>query len=576
MPQLKHRSVSLFTAAALSLGLLFPTPGLAQRSAVATQTKTIAVAALSGYDNLLKDVGYVGGLIGMPKSDQMVEGMLKMFTQGEGLVGVDKTRPWGIVLRTSGMDFSPIVCLPVTDLDALLALGPKAGVMVEDMGDGVMSLAMQDQTLFVKSQGDWAFAAQSAALLEDLPEDPAELLNSLVKNYDLGIRLMAQNIPDMYKQMAVAQLEQGLQAGLEQNPDETDQQFAARQEMAQSQVDSIKQMIEGLNEAVIGLAINPPGGGAVLDVMTDAVPGSKFADQMAMYTPSPSRFSGFLDKSAAMSIASAYQIPAEVLPRVTADFQQQMNSARSMMSEAIEQEENLPNDEVKETIQSALDDLFSSIEAMVASGKVDMVGHVHMRLGAFSVLAAMDTPEPQRIDAALKKLAALAEDDPNFPGIVWGAETVDGVTMHTFSAPVTEQEAQGVVGDTLHIAVGIGPDAVYFSLGPDHVAALQKALAASAANPSIKVKPMQLTIALEQLMDFSARVAEAQGEDATVPMMMAAMLGGSDQNHVHLTAQGVPNGLKYQLKIEEGVLKALGAAAAQAQAQAQQGGQFPQ
>ncbi|TWT30239.1 hypothetical protein KOR34_47970 [Posidoniimonas corsicana] len=519
--------------------------------------QTVAVVAVSSYQKVLDDVGYIGGLVGQPQAATMVEAMISMFTENKGLVGLDRDRPWCLLVQSSGQDFSPLVCLPVSDLDGLLALGGNAGVLVEEMGDDVKSLSMQGQTYFVKGNGQWAYAAQRADQLASLPADPTDSVDGLIDNYDIGVRLMAQNVPPMFKQLALDQLRQGMQEGLERKPDESNAEFEARQKVAQANIENIEQFIKDLDEAVVGIAINPDGGGLTLDFRGSAVAGTSLADQFSMYKEGgATKLSGFLQDDASVSVASAYTIPADVVPKIQAEYQRQMATSRAALEQLLD-EADLPNEEVRDTFKSALEDVMACAEAMVASGEVDMVGNMQLKMGGASAIGGFRTTAPEKIESALKKVAALAEGDPNFPGINWNAETHEGVTLHTMSIPVGAPEAQDVFGKTLAIAVGIGPDAAYFSLGPDGVGALKAAITASGSG-SAEVKPMQMDIALAQVMDFAAATAEASGEDAAVPQMIAQMLGQSDQSHIHVTVDGEANGLLYRVKVEEGVLQALG------------------
>ena len=74
--------------------------------------KTVAAVACTNYDNLINDVTFIGSLIGQPNIAQSMEGSIAAITEGKGLAGVDKTKPWGLILQTDGMQFLPVVCLP--------------------------------------------------------------------------------------------------------------------------------------------------------------------------------------------------------------------------------------------------------------------------------------------------------------------------------------------------------------------------------------------------------------------------------------------------------------------------------
>ncbi len=83
-------------------------------------SKPVIVISLSGYGKVLEDVGFVGRLAQQPGLQQQVEAMVTLFTQGQGLNGLDKKRPWGVVLNSVNGDFQPMGFLPVTDMKALL------------------------------------------------------------------------------------------------------------------------------------------------------------------------------------------------------------------------------------------------------------------------------------------------------------------------------------------------------------------------------------------------------------------------------------------------------------------------
>ncbi|MEO0530759.1 MAG: hypothetical protein AAF266_09330, partial [Planctomycetota bacterium] len=226
--------VSLILAAASAFACLAPTTALAQAVAtpeaetdqeVGSGLQTVAVAALAGYNPLLEDVDFIGELGGRPATADMVEGMLAFFTGGRGLEGLDKSRPLGVVLQTDGASFTPLACLPVADLTPMLELAENFGFEPIDAGNGVYELELPEQVIYFQQVGEWTFVAQNAAALDQAPADPGQMLKKLVEQYDLGITLMAQNVPDMYRQIALEQLRQGMEDSLQQEEDESDEDY---------------------------------------------------------------------------------------------------------------------------------------------------------------------------------------------------------------------------------------------------------------------------------------------------------------------------------------------------------------
>jgi hypothetical protein len=126
----------------------------------------------------------------------------------------------------------------------------------------------------------------------------------------------------------------------------------------------------------------------------------------------------------------------------------------------------------------------------------------------------------------------------------------------------------------LDITVGIGPDAVYVALGKDNVAAVSKAIDASAADRSKTVPPFALSLSVGQLAAVAAAADDTEGREKAVLQAIADKLNSEakGRDHFHATGQVIPNGLRYRFEAEEGVLKAIGTAAMmKAQARQAQG-----
>ena len=107
------KDVAGVTMTTVTLAIATMVSGLAAcaQDASAQEMKPLLVVSLSGYDELIKDVNFLGELAGKPGLQETFEETLNMVTQGQGLAGLDKTRPWGVVVQTGGGNFpSPRFC----------------------------------------------------------------------------------------------------------------------------------------------------------------------------------------------------------------------------------------------------------------------------------------------------------------------------------------------------------------------------------------------------------------------------------------------------------------------------------
>ncbi len=539
--------------------------------------QTIAVVGLSGYDAVIKDIGYLGALAGRPEGAQMIEGMISFFTQGKGLQGVDKSKPWGVVVQSDGMSVTPTICLPITDLDAILQIGAGFGLQTGDAGGGVLELSIPSSPapLFAKQVGAWVFVSQTAESLDNAPADPSELLADLVSDYDLGARILAQNVPEMFKQLAIDGLRQGMKEGLVQGPDESDKQFAAREEMSEMQVEQLLAVIEQTDQVTLGIAVNEGGEkGLAIDFSMTALPESDLIGQLQMYQAAPSDYAGFAREDAAIFFLQSTLTPPDQIEAIIAQSKPQLDAAKNQIEQAIASADEVPNEEAREVLKSALDSAWESLEATIATGRTDMGGSLTLQQGEIGAMIGGAFAKPEKIEEALRKLEALAADEPDFPGVEWNASSHAGVAFHTMTIPITEPQAAAVLGDTIEVAIGIGEGMMCIGAGPSAVDMLSQAIDDSASSRGKEVPPFEMVLSLKQFMSFASLVAPP-GE-ASVAMMATMFEDLSDEeSQVSITLASIEDGVRYRIKAEEGVLQAIGTMANLAAQQAGAGGAPP-
>lgn len=576
-----RRWCSFLVVTAAALGVLCVQPALAQAAAgempapaaAAGEMKTVAVLGVASYDELAGDVGFLGSLVGQPQASQMVEGGIALFTQGRGLASIDRAMPWGVIMQTDGMRFMPVACLPVTKVDDLLQVAENYGAQVQDAAEGVKEVSLPNgQSLFVTSQGKWAFLAQSAESLAHLPADPQKTLADLVADYDVALQFSIQNIPEHYRQMALAGLQAGLQRAL-QNQSGTDEQRELQRKIAEIKQKQLVTMIQELDSLTIGWAVDAEQQNTYLDVAYTFVPDSEMAKQIASYGQSKTNFAGFYQPNAAFTGTVVSKGNAEMMQADIEQFKAFMAGIRGQFSDAIDRHTDFSEDK-RAAQKEAMNDLLDAAQATIEGGELDGSAAVQLSPGASTVVVAMLVQQPEKVEQALRKLAETSKDDPDFPGVTWNASSHAGVNFHVIRVPVPgdEEPLRKLFGDETEWAVGIGPKAVYFAMGNDWQSAMNQAIDASAADPDKAVPPFELSLSLGQIMKTAAVVGKES--DRAKAQMVADMLQDQAQgrDHVRIVGKYIPNGVQSRIEVEEGVLRAIGAVAAQAQQAAQQQG----
>jgi hypothetical protein len=581
-----RRLVALATLASLT-PVVFGSAAFAQKTVdapaveapAAGETKTIAVAALTSYNQLLEEIRFLGALGGNENAGDWVEGMIAFFTGGRGLEGLDKDCPIGVVLQTDGASFAPIGCLPVADLTPVLELAENFGFEPVDSGNGVYELELPDQTVYFQQVGAWTFVAQTPEALAQAPADPSKDLTKLVEKYDLGVTLYSQNLPEMYRQIAMEQLRQGMEEGLVKEENETEEEFEARRELAETQIAQLSDLIDGLDVVTVGWSVDAEKKHTFLDAELTAIEGTDLALAMTTYDNATSGVTGFHRPQAAASVLTSGVTPPELLEKQKAQNEAAIEMVRSQIDKALQEqieEGKIPDDPaVQDAIKGATADLVDVYADMVRNGRIEIGGSLDLSGEGYDAIAAAYVPDPAKVEAAFKKLADAAAKEPKFPGVEWGYATHAGVTLHGMTVPVPEEPAQGrqALGETVRVIMGVGNERVYFAMGPRGEESLKKAIDESAAKAGQPISPPgELIISVGQLLTASEKVSPPN-----VAPMIGMILSGMEDvppgtDRVVISTESIDKGMRIRYLFEHGVLKAIGQAAATAAAMQQQGG----
>jgi hypothetical protein len=576
----RNRKLSwLVVAVAVALGITSTLPTVAMAApqaesegpAAGGQLKTIAVVASTRFEKLISDISFLGSLAGKPEVGQMIEGGLALFTQGKGVNALDKTQPWGVIVQSDGAKFLPVACLPVPKVDDLFDIAKAYGAEVKDADDGAREVVLPNQrSIFVKPNNGLCFISLSASALARLPENAQALLGKAVGEYDLGGAISVKNIPEQHRQFAIQAMQAGLQQGMKQRPGQSDEEYAEQQKIAEAQLEQVARFINELDAVKFGWAIDAQQHRTYMDFTYQFQPGSKMAQQIAAYGQPQTSFAGFYQPDAAATVTFVTKADPKLIAEDLAQFESAMRTMREQLNRTIDEKAKINDEEARAALKAAASDWFDAFEATIKAGQMD--GGATLQLGPESLtfVAGAHVEEPAKLESGLKKLEAAAKKSPQFPGIKWNAANHAGVTFHTMAIPVPDHERapRQLLGEEANVAIGLGPKAVYLAVGRDNLNAINKAIDASAADAGKAVPPFELALSLAPILETAAAQAE-NNDKKEIIQAVADMLKNQAQGRDHIRAVGqvIPNGLKYRFEAEEGVLRALGTAAAEAQRQ---------
>ncbi len=555
---MKKTLLSTLSVAALLLG--------ASTASAQQESKPLVVVSFAGYDEFKSDLTYLGKLGGNPQIADGLEGLLGIFTGGQGLAGIDKARPWGAAVTTDGFQFSTLAFLPVTDLDQLLG---TLGMFVEpkDAGDGIKEIQVGENPLYVKGQGSWAFLARDTLTLGTLPDDPGKFLQGLDKDYDLAVRAYMSNVPDVFKQMGIDQLKIGVEQGLQPEEDETDEEFQTRVTVTKQQVDAMITMINDLNEFTVGWSIDQTNGQTYLDFGATALPDTKTAAKFAQLSGLTSNFAGFLRDDSMFTMHMTQTIAQDDIDQLLTT----LKAFESQVDKEVEKSEDFDSDEEKAMAKDMITKLLGVTRKTIQAGKLDG-GMAIVGDKTFTIVGGGFAAETATITELLTTAVKWGEMKNEVKDARLNEETADGVTYHSF-LPAEEPEEDDIefFGEQPRITVGIGESAVYFAIGSNGIPAIKEAIATSAARQSEEVSPLNISIALAPIV----RIAAKDDPDNANLQMIASQLKDTGKDHIRVLYKLIPNGAITRILAEEDVLTLFGKAASMGAAAAGGGGGFP-
>jgi hypothetical protein len=344
----------------------------------------------------------------------------------------------------------------------------------------------------------------------------------------------------------------GMQFSLQQpNPGEDPQAFELRKQLVQQQLNQMETLFKDLESFTVGAKIDGVAKTANLDIAVSVAQGSEMGKQLAQMGEMKTDHAGFLASDAAVNFAVA----GMANPNEIGQFNALIKSLSERAKSEIDQDNSFPDATTRDTAKSIIDDLVSVATKTIAAGKIDFGGTVFLAPQSATIVAGGTVADGATMESALKKFVSMARGE--LPEVKLNAGKLDGITLHTMSIPIPDADAQKVFGDAAELIVGIGPNSVHVAFGRNASDTLKKIVNQSKATPGKTVPPFQLSVSLGSILKFANSI-EPNPQVANVVQSLSAAPG---KDHVSIVAQAEKNSILYRIKAEEGVLRAIGAAA---------------
>jgi hypothetical protein len=534
----------------LVLGVVAP---IAAQDAASTGQKPLVTLSFGGYDQLMGTIQKACALAGKPELAKGLEAPLILFTQGRGLAGLDKARPWGVVVYgTPSGQFPVQAFVPVTDLKQLLSLVPK---LPPPDAAGVYELpGARGQTFYAAQKGQWAFIVDNKDALGSVPADPSPLLGDLGRKYLLAVRGSVKNLPDAVREKFLVQAKAILSLTQMRRPGESAEQAAIRTNMFNQALENINTLAKELDAAVLGLGMDPSTGAVYLDCEVTAQPGTRTAQRFAATKEAKTNFAGFQIPAAAVTCLSAGTLDDTAVAQLKSTF----SKIRTMALKDLAGNDDLTDEQkqvAKQMLGDALDVFSTTIEGRKSDGGMALV----LEAGAPTFVAGITISDGAKLEKVLKQLVAEAgKEEPQLAQLIkLDVAKHEGVNFHVATVPIQDEEAAAIFGKELPLVVGIGSDSLYFGAGKNALATLKQVIDSSKRDAGKAIPPMQLAIAAGPIAKFVSQVAPDDTAKMIAGQVSQLLAASGGKDHITMVAQPIPNGSGVRLTVEEGVLKAI-------------------
>ena len=538
-----------------ALLVLLAAPALQAQEAL----KPVVLAVFPSYDELMADVDYLGGLSGQPQASQQIEQMLALFTQGQGLAGLDKSKPCGVAMFLDGGQPVGLLFVPVTDLKKLLRMvEPFTGLPEESQDhEGLLELSVNGQSVYIKERNGWAWFSNSPDLLGKVPKDPQGWIDPLAKRYDLAVQVRVQNIPEASRQMLLQAIREGAAAGLAEAEENDPRLRKVQQEVLRAQLKQLEDLLSSLDRLTFGFRVDRKAKNLVFAGEATFLPESVYGRLFKDYRALPTRLAVFSPPGAILRFHSAAAF-GEAARRYA---REQIKQAQKVFEQLFG---NLPQEEPQARQAKAFaQGYLRFLNRIIEAESLDVALAVENRKGHVFFSAAVQAPGGpdfrQVVSRGLERLARHAEESEKARFRVRLNVARQGeVTYHqVVPAKLNELQKERVekaLGPQPSLTIGASQSALYLAVGSKSLEQLRQQVASAQTGTPQKLEhfgycEFGLRPLLELLQEFFP--------DHPVIAQVAQSLPQNTGDKVRLVMDLVPNGERVELIVEEGVLRAV-------------------
>lgn len=498
-------------------------------SFIAEGTRPLLTITFASADRFLDQTEYVFDAAGTPEAYKVLQNFVSETLNN--LDGFNREKPFGIMAYLP-VAFPPlpefIAFVPVDSVEAATKLIEKAPVVIRKKDDeGRYEVIGPSRTFPVLMKDGYAFMPlgndpPEEALDRDLP-NPSQLLAGQTQQFDMSVRLDVESIPVATRTLLMTLISTGISSQLQQRDGEPDGAYQIRRTEGERGLEALRMLITECQKITLGIKVEPTEQAVNIDILVDALEGSKFLKEIFKSTEKPSYFIPLLDDSAAVSLSMS----SMMADRDRDAYIKMMEGVKMEVTRLIEINKLGATPDENSPIGQAL----SAVQRTLEDGHVDVFAQFYRdSSGKLAIIWASRVLEGDAMAAGLLDgLTRLKDvDDIKKAGTLEiGAREHQGITFHRLTFAAQPPEAVAVFGKQTGLTLGIGSRSVWGVIGgEDSFATLTQAmdrLEEAVQSPSERTTPpnFRVIVNVNQLVEM-ATIADTAGSKAREEKELAA------------------------------------------------------
>ena len=490
----------------------------------------LVIINVASVDRLLGDVKYLFETAGQSQINEMIDGGLSTVNN---LKGVDRKKPLGVMIFLApGFPPRPIPVgyLPVESIDELTQTigGGTTSLKPVDGEENRYELVGPRGRQQILLRGGYAFISTDAENLDQKFLDPAKLTGGLSARHDLAVTCAAA----------------ADRAGAERD-DEPDGPYQLRRANESNMLEFIELLLAEGDRITLGINASKEDKDAVIEFQFEAKPNGKWAKALAKIDSRPSYFAPLLDEKAPLSFSLSWKM----------DDREQGNTTeflRVIEPQIISQ---------LEPVAPAVRSLFAALNKTAEMGHADaFFQYKVLPPERMALYGGLKVEDGQKISASVRSIMAQLKQNPEVGEMELDVDSHKGVSFHRIGSRegAVSPLNQRIYGGKPSVYIGTGPNVVWFALGDSSSLEATKTAIDELAAARATVGKQKRGAPFQFVLNMSSWLDKMDAQRPFAARARTAFAGGGDRLQVDIRPS--ENGMRFQLKVEEGYLKMLGAA----------------